>query len=136
MVTKYAICILLLLNCFTPSNAQLSLTIEITNLKNNHGHVLLSLYDENEVQIKGLKSSIDSSKSKFQINGLKPAKYAFKYFHDENDNDHLETNSLGIPLEGFGFSNNAKGFLGPPSFEKWVFELVKDKKVECHPKYL
>lgn len=96
----------------------------------------MSLFDENQVQILGLKATIENSKSAFQINDLKPAKYAFKYFHDENDNEQIETTLLGIPAEGYGFSNNAKGFLGPPSFNKWVFELRKDQKVICHATYL
>lgn len=36
-------------------------------------------------------------------------------FHDA-DGD-LATNFLGIPAEGYGFSNGAVGFMGPPSFE-------------------
>lgn len=136
MVTKSPVCLLFLIICLSPACAQVSLSIEITHLRSDQGHVFLSLYDESQVQIRGLKATIENSKSTFQIHDLKPAKYAFKYFHDENDNSQLETNSLGIPVEGFGFSNNAKGFLGPPSFDKWIFNLTKDQKVQCRPKYL
>ncbi|HEY5692210.1 MAG TPA: DUF2141 domain-containing protein [Cyclobacteriaceae bacterium] len=136
MATKNLFCLLFYIICLSPASAQVSLSIEITHLRSDHGHVLLSLYDENQVQIRGLKATIKNSKSIFQINDLKPAKYAFKYFHDENDNSQLETNSLGIPIEGFGFSNNAKGFLGPPSFDKWIFSVTKDQMVQCQPKYL
>jgi uncharacterized protein (DUF2141 family) len=37
-------------------------------------------------------------------------------FHDENDNGLLDANALGVPTEGYGFSNNAQGFLSAPSF--------------------
>ncbi len=47
---------------------------------------------------------------------LAPGTYAVSAFHDENGSGVLETNFLGIPNEGYGFSNNAKGFAGPPSF--------------------
>jgi uncharacterized protein (DUF2141 family) len=37
-------------------------------------------------------------------------------FHDENDNGVLDKGAFGIPTEGYGFSNNAKGFFGAPSW--------------------
>jgi uncharacterized protein (DUF2141 family) len=42
--------------------------------------------------------------------------YALVVIHDEDSNGKLNTNWLGIPTEGYGFSNNAKGLLGPPKF--------------------
>ncbi len=47
---------------------------------------------------------------------LHPGKFALIIFHDENDNGWLDTNFWGVPTEGYGFSNNAQGFLGAPSF--------------------
>lgn len=48
---------------------------------------------------------------------LPPGRYAVIVFHDENDNGLLDTDFFGIPNEGYGFGNNAVGFLGPPSFD-------------------
>jgi uncharacterized protein (DUF2141 family) len=42
--------------------------------------------------------------------------YAIACFHDENNNDKLDTGLFGIPTEGVGVSNGAKGFMGPPKF--------------------
>jgi uncharacterized protein (DUF2141 family) len=42
--------------------------------------------------------------------------YALAVIHDENSNGKLDTNWLGIPTEGYGFSNDAKALLGAPSF--------------------
>ena len=39
-------------------------------------------------------------------------------FHDADSDGRLNTNLLGIPTEGFGFSNGAIGFMGPPSFDE------------------
>lgn len=47
---------------------------------------------------------------------LPSGRYAVIVFHDENDNGLLDTDFLGIPTEGYGFSNNAMGVFGPPSF--------------------
>lgn len=53
--------------------------------------------------------------------GVRPGRYAISYFHDENNNQHLDSNVFGIPQEGYGFSNNARGFMGPPSFVDAAF---------------
>ena len=49
--------------------------------------------------------------------GLPPGRYALRAFADENGNAKLDTNMLGIPTERYGFSNDAKGTMGPPDFE-------------------
>lgn len=36
-------------------------------------------------------------------------------------NGKLDTNALGIPTEGYGFSNDAKGWLSAPSFSAASF---------------
>ena len=48
---------------------------------------------------------------------LPPGPYAVIVFHDENDNGILDEDLLGIPTEGYGFSNNATGFFSAPSFD-------------------
>jgi uncharacterized protein (DUF2141 family) len=55
--------------------------------------------------------------------------YAIKVFHDENDNRELDTNFVGFPKEKFGFSNNAMGRMGPPSYEqaRFAFEAEQAK---------
>lgn len=118
------------------SSAQIILTIEINNLSNSKGKVLLEVYDGDKNVITGVKGSIENNSCSIVIKNLKPRKYAFRYFHDENYNDKLDTNWIGIPNEGFGFSNNAIGTFGPPAFEKWIFELEADKKINCIPKYM
>ena len=35
---------------------------------------------------------------------------------------------LGVPTEPYGFSNNARGFLGPPAFKKAVMQVNADDK--------
>jgi uncharacterized protein (DUF2141 family) len=46
-----------------------------------------------------------------------PGRYAVVVFHDENDNGLLDDDALGMPTEGYGFSNNATGFFSAPSFD-------------------
>lgn len=125
----------LIFNYPLKSFAQFTLTIEIHELRSSNGQILLQVYDETQNSVRGETGIIENNKSLIVINDLKKAKYAFRYFHDENDNNELETNWMGIPTEGFGFSNNAKGTFGPPSFKKWLFDLSGNMKMTCSPIY-
>jgi uncharacterized protein (DUF2141 family) len=118
------------------SKSQYNLTIEISSLRNNNGVVLLELNDENGKMIKGYSEKIVDNQCIIKVEDIQPGKYAFKYFHDENKDKKINTNVLGIPKEGYGFSNNAKGKFGPPSFDKMVFEIKQDTTVKLTPNYI
>ena len=60
---------------------------------------------------------------------IPPGTYAIGLYIDENENEKLDTNFLGIPKEQYGFSNNAKAF-GIPKFEAASFALDTYKKVQ------
>ena len=134
MLTKLFITILFIISF--SFQEQITLKIEINNLKNNKGKVLLELQDENKNTIKGISQVIENNRCIILIEGLKPAKYVFKYFHDENNNKKLDTHWTGIPVEGYGCSNNAKGKFGPPSHEKMIFFLKSDTTMLCSAMYL
>lgn len=50
------------------------------------------------------------------FDGVPPGTYAIAAFHDENGNGRFDKGLLGVPLEGFGFANDASVVLGPPDF--------------------
>lgn len=50
------------------------------------------------------------------LGDLAPGRYALFAMHDANGNGDLDRNLIGIPTEDYGFSNGAKGVVGPPSF--------------------
>lgn len=52
---------------------------------------------------------------------IPPGTYALAVIHDENMDGKLGTNWMGIPTEGYGFSNDAKALMGAPSFEAATF---------------
>lgn len=95
----------------------------------------MELRNEHEEQIAGRSQNISDLRCVIRIENLSPGKYSFKYFHDENNNKKLDTNWLGIPREGFGFSNNPGIGFGPPSAEKILFELKETTVLQCTPKY-
>ena len=117
------------------SFAQLSLEVSIVEIRNNTGKIMLQLFDENEKVITQEMGEIKERKCSFSFEDLKPGKYALRYYHDENTNGKMETNLLGKPTEGFGFSNNVTDKYGPPPFQKWLFDLNGDAKLVLKPTY-
>lgn len=116
--------------------AQNTLTIEITHLKSSEGKIFLEVYDKDENVIKSVITDIVDDACTVVVEGLEDGQYAFRYFHDKNNNQEMDTNGVGIPKEGFGFSNNAKATFGPPKFKKWLFDLTEDTTVSCKPQYM
>jgi len=116
--------------------SQYNLEIEIIEIRNDVGNIMLQFFDENEEVIIQEMSAITDNKCLLTIKNLEPGKYGIRYYHDENLNGEMETNFLGIPKEGFGFSNNVTGTFGPPPFKKWLFDIKEDKKIVLMPLYL
>lgn len=115
---------------------QITLKIVIKNLQNNTGHVVMDFRNGDDVEVKAFSEKIIDNQCLINIIDLKPGKYSFKYFHDENNNIKLDTNFIGIPKEGYGFSNDAKGKFGPPDFKDTVFEVKNDTTVSCIVYYI
>lgn len=116
--------------------AQLTLTVEINELRNNNGNVLYELFDQKHKSLKFGNKDITNNKCVIVIENLKPGKYGFNYIHDENKNKKLDTKMLVIPKEGFGYSNNPVAKFGPADFEKWIFEMKDNTKLNCKVTYL
>jgi uncharacterized protein (DUF2141 family) len=104
--------------------------VEIAGLRNDTGHVLCALYSspagfpKNSNRAVGhAKSEISHGHAVCEFSGVAAGRYAVSVFHDENSNGKLDTNLLGIPREGVGASNNAKGHFGPPKFDAAAFQF-------------
>ena len=126
----------LFLTPVTILSAQSSLTVEIINLESNKGVVMVDLMDKHEKTVMGNICKIADNKCTIVFKDLRNDQYAIRYFHDENRNEKLDTNVLGIPKEGFGFSNDAFGKFGPKDFNEWLFEVSGDTKLRMTTKYL
>jgi uncharacterized protein (DUF2141 family) len=129
--------ILSLFQIFTSAHSfsQYKLDIEISEIRNNKGNIMLQLFDSTEKVVIQEKSPVKDNKCSFSIPNLYQGSYAVRYYHDENMNGKMETNLVGKPTEGYGFSNNVIGRFGPPPFEKWLFEIDNDKKIILKPTY-
>jgi uncharacterized protein (DUF2141 family) len=104
--------------------------IQIENLKNQNGSILISLYNNPDGYPEDWESayqyqviSADRFSGEILLDNIPFGSYAFAIIHDENNNFKLDRNLFGIPREGYAFSNNVRGRFGPPGFESALFEL-------------
>jgi uncharacterized protein (DUF2141 family) len=104
------------------------LTVTVDNLRNGEGNVRLSAYASAAEWLDS--SAPDNDKVEPARKGsvvfhfdLPPGTYAVACFHDENANGVFDQNFIGIPKEGFGFSNNVRPFFRAPRFASASFAL-------------
>ena len=117
----------------TDLRGNISLEMEINNLKSNKGPLYIRILDENENPVIVGTSSVINYSSKISFDSISPGKYAIQFFHDENENQKMDFNLIGIPKEKFGSSNNVKPVLGPPKFEKMLINLNDSEKIIIIP---
>lgn len=120
--TVFFVGLAMLLMAHTTDN---TIMLEVHGMRNSKGHVLVSVFDDAAGfpddaarATKKLQLDIRNGKALFSLSGLPDGEYAVAVLHDENDDGKLNTNWIGLPKEGFGFSNNVMGMFGPPSFHK------------------
>ena len=105
------------------------LTVIVDGFKETKGKLMIGIYNSSSTFMKktykGYAAEVTDTSLEFSVE-LPEGEYAISVYHDENDNNKLDTGVFGIPTEGYGFSNNVKGFMGPPSFKESKFSLTKD----------
>jgi uncharacterized protein (DUF2141 family) len=105
--------------------------VEIAGLRDDKGQAVCSLFSsaadfpkQTEKAVARSVSVIADRHAVCEFSGVAPGTYAISVFHDENLNGKLDTNFMGIPREGVGASNGAKGHLGPPKFDAAAFRFA------------
>ena len=117
----------------TELRGDISLEMEINNLESNKGPIYIRILDENENPVIVGTSPVINYSSEISFDSISAGKYAIQFFHDENENQKMDFNLIGIPKEKFGSSNDVKPIFGPPKFEKMLFEIYQDKKIVMLP---
>ena len=117
----------------TDLRGDISLEMEINNLQSNNGPLYIRILDENENPVIVGTSPVINYSARISFDSISTGKYAIQFFHDENENQKMDFSLIGIPKEKFGSSNNVKPILGPPKFEKKLFNLTENKKVIMKP---
>jgi uncharacterized protein (DUF2141 family) len=106
------------------------LTIQIENVLPAGGLVRLGVYDEtrypddNSAPMAAADVVAVAGETIVKLHGLAPGIYAIETFQDVNGNGKMDTSWIGLPLEPFGFSQDATPFLSKPAFAAVKFTLV------------
>jgi uncharacterized protein (DUF2141 family) len=109
---------------FAPDTDKSSITVEIDNIKTTTGQLIVSAYtsekeytDNPKYFYRFDKKNMQNGKLKCIIRDLPPGKYTFTLLDDSNKNDKMDYNLVGLPKEGYGFSNNLKPTIkGAPNY--------------------
>jgi uncharacterized protein (DUF2141 family) len=105
-----------------PSNTYVNVSIE--GLRSGSGLVAVTLYPDDPRRFLVKKGSLkvarvaaDSPVTRMCLFVPAPGTYAVAVYHDEDASKKLNRNGLGLPKEGFGFSNNPATIAGLPAFK-------------------
>ena len=118
-----------------------NLTVTVEQVRNSKGEIRFSIFNVpsqfpqgNELDSKDVPAQLGLVT--VHIYNLTPGVYAIAVHHDENRDGEMNTNFIGLPKEGYGFSNNAKVNFSPPVFEAAAFNLgVGDKSIRLRVVY-
>lgn len=107
---------------------------EIKNLRNSDGSIIVSVYKDAKSfddgfpefhQTLSKKENIENGTFRAQIS-LRPGVYGLVFLDDENGDGAMNNNLLGIPKEGFGFSNFYLSGFKKPKFTEFSFKLTEN----------
>jgi len=115
----------------------------ISNIRSAKGQIMISVFKDNagfQAQ-KAYKQfrfdKKDISNGSMTVNfSLEPGVYGIAMLDDENKNGKMEKNFLGMPKEGFGFSNFYLTKLKKPTFDEFKVTLKAQDQVGIKVKYL
>lgn len=108
------------------------LYVNVTGLRNGKGLVAVTLYPDDKSRFLAKHQSIYVARvdaraptTRVCMHLPHPGVYAIAVYHDEDSSRHLNRNFVGLPQEGFGFSNNPKTFMSLPAFSAVRLNVAK-----------
>lgn len=120
---------------FSGFSQQAKITIKVKGIAEVKGVMNIALFSsEDEYKSKdnfflAERVPITSTDFSYTFQEVPSGVYAVKIYQDLNSDEELDTNWIGMPKEPFGFSNDAKGKMGPPSFEATSFKAEGDTEL-------
>ena len=106
-----------------------TLTIKVENIDQKGGILRLSLYDEaswsNDASEPIVSANVPAvfPETIVVFKDVAPGLYGVKTYQDANRNQKFDQNFIGLPLERYGFSNDARPFLSAPGFSRTKFTV-------------
>ncbi len=129
--------------CDAADPMQVRLQVSVSFMRTTKGRIVITVYpDAQKGFLKGadklaeqsLPVSLPVTHACFVMPA--PGYYAVALFGDVNDNDHFDLTVLGIPAEGYGFSNNPHLVFGPPKIGKVRFPAhIGDNQIDVRMQY-
>ena len=122
--------------------AQGKINVTVEGLRNTKGKVYVMLQNSEQMyQTKGkyykaVVIEINNGGHSCTFDDVPAGTYVVTTLHDEDLDKEMKTNFVGMPKEGFGFSNNAKGKMGKPSFEAASFKVEDGKTTQQKIKFI
>jgi uncharacterized protein (DUF2141 family) len=134
---KSALLTITILFYMASTNAQSRVTADISNLKNDKGVCRICLFN-NAASFKGESGqpfacasvTVKNKKAQAVFQSVPAGNYALFVFHDENSNNEIDKNFLGIPKEGYGASENKLPFAGAPTFNDNMFTVENNNTIK------
>jgi uncharacterized protein (DUF2141 family) len=115
-------------------NAQ-NIEVTISGFRTTKGQIVIGVFKDDEsfrkeksfLEKRFVKNGITDGEMTIQFS-LEDGTYGLSILDDENSNGKMEYNMLGIPKEGFGFSDYYHSGLTKPKFDAFKFDIIRNKK--------
>jgi uncharacterized protein (DUF2141 family) len=126
------------------SKGTATLTVHVIGARNAKGKIRAALFNGAEgfpndaskaVQTQSGDIDPQTSSAQMVFTNVPDGVYAVSVFHDENMNQKLDKNFVGVPKEGYGASNNPKKKMGPPNLGETKFQLKGTQSLEIKLMY-
>lgn len=114
-----------------------TITAIVVNATSDAGKVSYALYNKENFRMQPIQaksSTINEGKSEVVFENVRIGEYAVICFHDKNNNDKMDFQPNGMPMEDYGVSTNNMNRFGPPMYDQIKF-LVTDKDVSLEIKF-
>lgn len=110
--------------------------VSIDNLRSSKGNIIVSVFkneksfEQETPEFERFFSKKEIKKGKFKTTLLlPPGTYGIAILDDENEDRKMNYSLIGIPQEGYGFSDFEHTGYSKPKFSNFAFKLKKGKKI-------
>jgi uncharacterized protein (DUF2141 family) len=117
------------------------LKVTIRDVRNDHGVISVALYDREQgfleagVAVRSADLKAVPGELSVVFENLAPGYYAAAAFHDENASGDFDTTWLGLPEEGYGFSNGAQAVFSAPLFTDAAVTVTSQTETDVRLSY-
>lgn len=105
--------------------------VHIQGVRSDQGLVRIGVYGQDSAfprsgRVAGQEIAAHRGDVVVTFEDLAPGVYAIAIHHDEDGDGEFDTTLIGLPSEGYGFSNDAPVVFGPPDFDSAAIDVRDD----------